>query len=157
MKGALIVVAGGVRLGISLADVSRIVVETAVAPVPFAHRALAGVMRVAELDDAIVPVFDLRGFDGAERLTRQAGKNVAVIPTARGPVGLRLEGLLGTAGSYVAVAVDAAALERLPAALRASIAGCGRPDGEAGAIGVEDFYFFSPEAFIHELGLAGPT
>ena len=161
MKGVLVFEAGGVRLGVSIADVARLVVEGPVAPVPFGHAALAGIMRVAGSDvggdDATVPVFDLHGLSpGATRPpTQRAGATVAVIPTARGPVGLRLECLLGTANDYAAV--DDAAVHdvvaTLPTALRKTLAGAGRPNDASVAVGDAVFFFFSPEAFIASVGL----
>lgn len=161
MKGALVFLAGGVRLGVSLADVTRLVVEGAIAPVPFGHTALAGVMRVREADDAaddvIVPVFDLHGL--APEATRppiqRAGATIAVIPTARGPVGLRLDQLLGTATDYVAVAAaDVATLyASLPTTLQKTLAGAGRAEDASIAVGSAPFFFFSPEAFIAAVGL----
>lgn len=157
MKGALVFLAGGVRLGVSLADVTRLVVEGAIAPVPFGHTALAGVMRVPEADDATVPVFDLHGLTpGATRPpTQRVGATIAVIPTAKGPVGLRLDQLLGTATDYDAVAADdvAALYLGLAPALQKTLAGAGRPKTASLAMGTEPFFFFSPEAFIAAVGL----
>lgn len=157
MRGVLVFLAGGVRLGVSLADVARLVVEGAIAPVPFGHSALAGVMKVRDVDDATVPVFDLHGLaPEATRPPRQrAGATVAVIPTARGPVGLRLDQLLGTASDYTAVdAADVRALyEQLSPALQQTLAGAGRAEAGSVAVGDEPFFFFSPEAFIAAVGL----
>ncbi len=161
MRGVLVFLAGGVRLGVSLADVARLVVEGAIAPVPFGHSALAGVMRVHDVDTnhdwATVPVFDLNGLaPEAPRPPRQrAGATVAVIPTARGPVGLRLDQLLGTASDYAAVdaAEVKAAFDRLSPAMQKTLAGAGRPQTASVAVGDEPFFFFSPEAFIAAVGL----
>jgi hypothetical protein len=157
MRGVLVFLAGGVRLGVSLPDVARLVVEGAIAPVPFGHSALAGVMRVKDVDDATVPVFDLHGLapEATRPPTQRAGATVAVIPTARGPVGLRLDHLLGTASDYTAVdAADVAALHaRLSPALQKTLAGAGRPETARVAVGDDPFFCFSPEAFIAAVGL----
>ena len=153
MRGVLVFTAGGVRLGVGIADVSRLVVEGDIAPVPFGHPALAGLMKVDDVDNAIVPVFDLHGLaaDAARPPRQRAGATIAVIPTARGPVGLRLDRLLGTASDYDAAA-DAPP-ENIPPALLRTLAGAGRPRTASVAVGDEVFFFFSPEAFIAAVGL----
>lgn len=157
MKGVLVFLAGGVRLGVSIADVARLVVEGPVAPVPFGHAALAGIMRVTDVDDATVPVFDLHGLapEATRPPTQRAGATVAVIPTARGPVGLRLDQLLGTASDYAAVDADVVkdVYAALPAVLQKTLAGAGRPRDASLAVGEQPFFFFSPEAFIAAVGL----
>ena len=153
MRGVLVFTAGGVRLGVAIADVARLVVEGDITPVPFGHAALAGIMKV-DVDDAIVPIFDLNGLDpdAKSRPPRQrAGATIAVIPTARGPVGLRLDCLLGTASDYDAAADPPAA--SIPPLLLRTLAGAGRPRTAGVAVGDEVFYFFSPEAFIAAEGL----
>lgn len=157
MKGVLVFLAGGVRLGVSIADVARLVVEGPVAPVPFGHSALAGILRVREFDDATVPVFDLHGLapESTRPPTQRAGATVAVIPTARGPVGLRLDQLLGTASDYAAVDADVVldTYTKLPPALQRTLAGAGSPRDASVAVGDQPFFFFSPEAFIAAVGL----
>lgn len=153
MRGVLVFTAGGVRLGVAIADVARLVVEGDIAPVPFGHPALAGVMKVDDVDNAIVPVFDLHGLaPEAPRPPRQsAGATIAVIPTARGPVGLRLDRLLGTASDYDAATDSLPA--NIPEAMLRTLAGAGRPRTASVAVGDEAFFFFSPEAFIAAVGL----
>ncbi len=152
MRGVLVFSAGGLRLGVAIADVSRLVVEGDIAPVPFGHPGLAGIMKVDDVDVAIVPVFDLNCLaPEAQRPPRQKpGATVAVIPTARGPVGLRLDRLLGTASDYDAADTEPTAI---PDALRRTLAGAGRPRTASVAVGAEVFFFFSPEAFIAAVGL----
>ena len=139
--------AGGLRLGVFLAEVGRLLVEDTVVPVPFAHPAMAGLL-VADADGP-VPVFDLRGLTGTvlgQSADRQ--RTVALFPTAKGPVGLRLEELMGTIASYEALDDDATALlhkEVAPALLRTITAAARTPDGA--------FSFFSPDAFLAGLGL----
>lgn len=150
--------AGGLRLGVFLAEVGRLLVEDALIAVPFAHPAMAGLL-IADADGP-VPVFDLRGLvddvgvDAHERskaaITGAAvvGATVALFPTAKGPVGLRLEQLLGTIATYAPL--DAAATARLhediPAALARTVTG-------AASAADGPFSFFSPEAFLAGVGL----
>ena len=160
--------AGGLRLGVFLAEVGRLLVEDALIAVPFAHPAMAGLL-VAD-DDGPVPVFDLRGlvddvddptghasragqvraYSAVAAITGAAvvGATVALFPTAKGPVGLRLEQLLGTIATYEPL--DAAAAARLhkdvPAALARTVTG-------AASAGDGPFSFFSPEAFLAGVGL----
>lgn len=144
----LLFFAGGMQLGVSLADVGRLVVEDTLLIVPFAHPALAGLLAVGDAEP--VPVFDLLGLvDGTAVATSAPNANVALFPTARGPVGLRLERLDGTAHAYRALDADAAqALYAGHApALLATVTGAA-----ATAEGVS-FSFFSPEAFLAALNL----
>jgi hypothetical protein len=156
MRGVLVFVAGGARLGVPLADVARLTLEGPVAPVPFGHPALAGLMRGD--DAALVPVFDLRGLDPAAPRppTHVAGATVAVVATQRGPVGLRLERLLGTASAYGAAAVDEARRGELASELRRAVGGAGVPLDASAAIGDTPFFFFSAEAFLAAVGLSSP-
>ena len=138
--------AGGMRLGVFLAEVTRLIVEDTIVPVPFAHPAMAGLLVAG--DDGPVPVFDLFGLIGetAPPTTRQ--RTVALFPTQRGPVGLRIEELLGTAASYSALDADAtAALHKdVEPALLSTVTGAAQSaDGS--------FSFFSPDAFLAGLGL----
>lgn len=141
--------AGGMRLGVFLAEVGRLLVEDALIAVPFAHPAMAGLLIADE--DGPVPVFDLRGLvDSGARLTfaANAGATVALFPTAKGPVGVRLEQLLGTISRYQPL--DAAATARLhediPIALARTVTGAAAADDGP-------FSFFSPEAFLAGVGL----
>jgi hypothetical protein len=77
-----------------------------------------------------------------------------VIGTELGPVGLRLERLLGTAHAYVAPDDDRE-LETLRAelwpAVRGIVGGAGRTRAVGLAAGDAPFFFFSAEAFIAAL------
>lgn len=149
--------AGGLELGVFLAEVARLLVEDRVLAVPFAHPAMAGLLVAGE--DGPVPVFDLHGLvaapvDGAALPVPRSKTTVALFPTARGPVGLRLEELLGTVASYEALdAETTAALHAgVPAPLLTTITGAARRRSvEAGGEG--SFSFFSPDAFLAGLGL----
>lgn len=142
--------AGGMRLGVFLAEVGRLLVEDALIAVPFAHPAMAGLL-VAD-EDGPVPVFDLRGLvdEGTPTLSipHAGGATVALFPTAKGPVGVRLEQLLGTISRYEPL--DAAATARLhediPVALARTVTGAASTDDGP-------FSFFSPEAFLAGVGL----
>ena len=152
MQGVLVFSAAGQRLAVSVGDVLRLVVEDEVVAVPFGHRALAGVMRPGDGDGEVVPVFDLRGLaDDAPPPPRHVvGATVAIIPTARGPIGLRLDRLLGTAARYVQARVEA------PAHLMCVVDGAGRADTVATAsvdVGETPFFFFSTDAFIAAVGI----
>jgi hypothetical protein len=142
--------AGGLRLGVFLAEVGRLLVEDALVAVPFSHPAMAGLL-VAE--EGPLPVFDLRGLVAGAKPAASApsavGKHtVALFPTQKGPVGLRLEELLGTARAYEALDKEATDKlhEGVDAALLKTVTGAAR--AEAGA-----FSFFSPDAFLAGLSL----
>jgi hypothetical protein len=151
MQGVLVFLAAGSRLAVAVGDVLRLMVEGPIAPIPFGHRALAGVMRAGDDDDAVVPVFDLRGLDDdAPAPPRHVpGATVAIIPTAIGPIGLRLDRLLGSALRYVAVD------EAIPGHIARVIDRAGRADalGASLDIGEAPFFFFSTEAFVAAVGL----
>ncbi|MCC7072474.1 MAG: chemotaxis protein CheW [Deltaproteobacteria bacterium] len=138
--------AGGLRLGVFLAEVGRLLVEEHIAPVPFSHPALAGVMIAGA--DGPVPVFDLHGLFGGTPATQAPGATVALFPTAKGPVGLRLQTLLGTIASYepLSESATAALLDQAPEAARGTLTNAARtPEGA--------FSFFSPDAFLARVGL----
>jgi chemotaxis signal transduction protein len=138
--------AGGLRLGVFLAEVGRLLVEDRLTAVPFAHPAMAGLL-VADADGP-VPVFDLRALTGAAPTEGARNRTVALFPTSKGPVGLRLEELLGTVASYEGLdAAAAAALhEHVDPAVLKTITGVAKtPEGA--------FSFFSPDAFLAGLGL----
>jgi hypothetical protein len=142
--------AGGLRLGVFLAEVGRLLVEGALLAVPFAHPAMAGLLVAGE--DGPVPVFDLTGLiEGSVVPSPPRKATVALFPTARGPVGLRLEELLGTVASYEALDAEAtgALHAEIPPPLLATITGAAR----GGGADDEEFSFFSPEAFLAGLGL----
>lgn len=151
MQGVLVFMAAGCRLAVSVGDVLRLIVETPVSPVPFGHRALAGVMPAGDDSGDVVPVFDLRGLvaDAPPPPRHVPGATVAVIPTAIGPIGLRLDRLLGTAARYDA------AFDDIPLHLATVIDGAGRAGGGA-SVDVADhtFCFFSTDAFVAAVGLA---
>ena len=143
--------AGGLRLGVFLAEVARLLVEDRVTAVPFSHAAMAGLLVVDDDLAATVPVFDLGGLTGAPVTTDKARlqRTVALFPTSKGPVGLRLEELLGTIARYDALDTDATSHlhEGVDVALLRTVTGAARaPDGSA-------FSFFSPDAFLAGLGL----
>ena len=152
MQGVLVFSAAGQRLAVSVGDVLRLVLEDEVFAVPFGHRALAGIMRATDGNGEVVPVFDLRGLaEHAPPPPRHVpGATIAIIPTARGPIGLRLDRLLGTAARYVQSNVQA------PADLTLVIDGAGRADTIATAsvdVGEAPFFFFSTDAFIAAVGI----
>jgi hypothetical protein len=154
VRGGQILVfrAGGLRLGVFLAEVARLLVEDHLVAVPFAHPAMAGLLVVD--DDGPVPVFDLHGLTGeAKRAAPSKGpRTVALFPTSKGPVGLRLEELLGTVAAYEALDPEATAGLHAgvdPALLR-TITGAARA---AAVDGPGAFSFFSPDAFLAGLGL----
>jgi hypothetical protein len=156
--GVLVFVAGGVRLGVPLADVTRLSLEGRLSPVPFGHPALAGLMR--DEQGGLVPIFDLQGLGATDGDARPRlhveGATVAVIGTARGPVGLRLDRLLGTASSYTAhdggEAVDELRAG-LSSGLQRTLGGASVPRDASAAVGDAPFFFFSAEAFIAAVGL----
>jgi hypothetical protein len=108
-------------------------------------------MRQRDDDDDVVPVFDLRGLDDdAPPPPRHVpGATVAIIPTAIGPIGLRLDRLLGSAVRYVAVD------EAIPPHVAGVVDRAGRADvvGASLDIGEAPFFFFSTEAFVAAVGL----
>jgi hypothetical protein len=145
--------AGGMRLGVFIAEVGRLLVETQTAPVPFSHPAMAGLLID---DEAIIPVFDLCGvIDESTPPPRRApGATVALFPTERGPIGLRLDALHGTIAEHV----PASSAER-DALLKPLSPGARRAVTDAALSHGVPFLFFSPEALVVELGLvagAGP-
>ena len=145
-QAVLLFAAAGLRFGVSLADVSRLLVEDILVPVPFSHPAMAGLTH-ADADGA-VPVFDLRGLVDPATLVRHArGSTIALFPTVKGPVGLRLDALHGTAAAYDA----RPQLMDAPEALRRTIAGAAVAHGDRG--GEQPFFFFSPEAFLAAIGI----
>lgn len=143
--------AGGLPLGIFVAEVTRLLLEEQLAPVPFAHPAMAGLIDGGSL--GALPVFDLFGLFSEERPARAVpGATVAVFTTERGPVGLRMERRT-TTPTYRYLddpAKEAERLDALPAIARRVLMGVG--ESEDGC-----FYFFSPEAFVLalDLGRAG--
>ncbi len=99
----------------------------------------------------VVPVFDLRGLapDALPPERHVLGATVAVIPTPRGPIGLRLDKLLGTAARY---AVAAPADVGVASHLEGVVDGYGVADeGASEAVGGAPFAFFSTEAFVAAL------
>lgn len=144
--------AGGLPLGIFVAEVTRLLLEEQeLTPVPFAHPAMAGLIDGGAL--GALPVFDLAGlFSGQAPLRSLPGATIAVFTTERGPVGLRMERRT-TTPSYRYLddpAAEAERLDKLPEIARRVLMGVG--ESEAGP-----FYFFSPEAFVLalDLGRAG--
>jgi hypothetical protein len=152
MQGVLVFLAAGSRLAVAVGDVLRLMLEGPIAPIPFGHRALAGVMRAGDDDDAVVPIFDLRGLDDDAPAPprHMPGATVAIIPTAIGPIGLRLDRLLGSALRYAAV--DGAII---PDHIARVVDRAGRADtvGASLDVGEAPFFFFSTEAFVAAVGL----
>jgi hypothetical protein len=143
----LLFVAGGLKLGVGLADVARLLVENGVVRVPFAHPAMAGLLDAGP--EGPVPIFDLFGLVDPSRVrTHVPGATVALFPTEKGPVGLRLEALAGSAAAYSAVDAEEQRLivEDTPAQIRPTLAGAARADAD-------EFSFFSPDAFLAVIGL----
>jgi hypothetical protein len=146
--------AAGYSFGVFVVEIARILVEDAIAPVPFAHPAMAGLLLVEDAR-ALVPVFDIAGLvDPSRPLRRRTGGTVALFPTDQGPVGLRLETVGGTIESYAPVSSEGAALflSVLPDEVRRVVGGVALHDGAP-------LFFFSPEALLVELGLlrGGPS
>ena len=142
--------AAGLRLGVFIGDVARLLAEDSVVAVPFAHPALAGLLDVP--GEGPVPVFDLRGVDGTQLLPAVPGTMVAVFQTAHGPIGLRLDALHGTLSDDAPLPVDEtrAMLAALPDALRPLVTG-------AALCGGTPLALFSPDAFMAQLGLLQRT
>lgn len=143
--------AGGVRFGVFIAEVGRLVVETAVVPVPFAHPALAGLLDDEE--EEAVPVFDLFGLIPEHRPPQEVrGARVALFSSEKGPVGLRMEAMEGGGLDYTFVSdpkETEAQLATVPPPLRAPITAVAR-DGRG------PFFFFSPDAFLVALEQSAP-
>lgn len=152
MRGQVLLFrAVGIRLGVFLAEVGRLLVEDTLLPVPFAHPAMAGLLVAGE--DGPVPVFDLRGLVDPAAVpaavpVASPRATVALFPTARGPVGLRLDELLGAAAVYEALNPEemTSLHADVPAAILATITGAARNEDFR-------FSFFSPDAFLAGLGL----
>ncbi len=143
--------AGGLSLGVFVAEVTRLLLEDTLAPVPFAHPAMAGLLDGEDL--GVLPVFDLWGLVRPGAPTPQRpGATVVVFSTERGPIGLRMD-RHGTTPSYRYLGdpvEEAERIDALPPAARQVLMGVG--ELEEGF-----FYFFSPEAFVMalDLGRAG--
>jgi hypothetical protein len=136
------------RLGVFMAEIGRLVDEGELAPVPFAHAAMAGL-----LDDDVdgpLPIFELRALlDATHRPVRRAtGATIAIFPTPRGPIGLRLDALHGTIVEYSDATRDEGArlLGTLPPTAIHFLSG-------AALTGGTPFFFFSPEGLVLALGL----
>ena len=140
--------AGDLRLGVFMAEVAKLIVESALSPVPYAHPAMAGL-----LDDEVLgplPVFELRALlDPFHRpLRRATGATVALFETPRGPIGLRLDALHGAVVDYGNASADEAQrwLQTLPATATSFLTGVALHTGAP-------FFFFSPEGLTVTLGL----
>lgn len=158
--------AAGFDFAVPIVDVDRLFEELDISPVPLCHPALAGVA----LDDdgpepRLIPIFDLRGFlpraedDAEEEDLPEAipvhvkGATVAVFQTETGPIGMRMDRLLGT--SAVAQPIDdASVVEERVAALGAELL-----TTVTAVARIEDriFYTFSPEAFLMRLRVQSPS
>lgn len=140
--------AGGFSFGVFVVEITRLLLEEQLAPVPFAHPAMAG-LALMEDGRSLVPVFDVAGLvDPLRPPKRRAGATIAMFPTDRGPVGLRLDAVAGTIEDYEPVSAEGAALflSVLPDEVRRIVGGVALRDGSP-------LYFFSPEGLLVELGL----
>ncbi len=142
----LLFMAAGQRFGVGLADVSRLLAQGPLLRVPFAAPALAGIM-FADIDGPI-PVFDLRALVDPSAVLHaddDAALTVVLFASQKGPVGLRLQRLLGSVALYAAL--DAAPSDVVVAGgLSATITGWARTDEHV-------FAFFSPDAFLAVVGV----
>lgn len=138
--------AGGLPLGVFVAEVTRLFLEEELTPVPFAHPAMAGLIDGGSL--GALPVFDLAGLFSETPPPRAVpGATVAVFTTERGPIGLRMERRTTTASyRYLDPVTEAVRTDALPELARRVLMGAS--DSDAGP-----FFFFSPEAFILALDL----
>lgn len=139
---------GGFSFGVFVVEIGRLMLEEQLAPVPFAHPAMAG-LQLLEDGRSLVPVFDVAGLaDPLRPLARRPGTTLALFPTEHGPVGLRLDQVGGTIEEYEPVSAEGAALflSVLPDEVRRVVGGVALRDGAP-------LYFFSPEALLVELGL----
>jgi chemotaxis signal transduction protein len=151
MGGVLLFMAGGTRFGVAVGDMLQLLQEGPITPVPFGHPALVGLMRAGSgPDTAPVPIFDLRGLGDTAPEKTVPGATIAVVPTARGPVGLRLDQLLTTVDSYTPL--TGTALEQFNAALPPELGSA--VAGAASTRTGEPFFLFNAEAFVAALGLA---
>lgn len=143
--------AGGLPLGVFVAEVTRLFFEEELTPVPFAHPAMAGLLDAGEL--GALPVFDLAGlFSEAPPPRSVPGATVAVFTTERGPIGLRMTRRT-TTHTYrynLDPVTESVRKDALPEPARRVVMGVGESDGGP-------FFFFSPEAFVLalDLGRAG--
>ena len=131
------------RFGVFVAEVASIKSGVAIVPVPFAHPALVGLLDAP--DSEAIPVFELA------RSAKSAGAiEVALFDTVQGPVGIRLDAVVGARSDYD-ILTDAEAfqdaLSALPESLALTVTTAGRSSGIP-------FFFFSPDAFLGRLDLA---
>lgn len=145
----LIFTSGGLRFGVFLAEIGRLTLEERIAPVPFSHPAMAGLSYVDGATGA-VPVFDVVGLLDPTRGPRRraTGTTIALFPTERGPIGLRLDVIEGTVLEVQPVSAEEEreALSGLPDEVRRVVGGVARHAGST-------LFFFSPEGLLVELGL----
>ncbi|MCP4503769.1 MAG: hypothetical protein GY822_27910 [Deltaproteobacteria bacterium] len=143
--------AAGYDFAVPIVDVDRLIEELDIAPVPLCHRALAGVA-VDEAGDEqrLIPVFDLRGFERADQVPVQVkGATVAVFQTETGPIGMRMDLLLGTSGRAEPISdseVVQAHIDSLGPELLTTVTAVAKIDDKA-------FFTFSPEAFLMRLNV----
>ena len=156
--------AGGLRLGVFLVEVTRLLEEQPLTAVPFAHPALIGLLDAGDIGP--VPVFDLgRLVHPQAPVSRSVlGAVVALFSTERGPIGLRMDEMRGTTTHYryleagsskaprtaTAGQAEEGRSEALPEVAQRSLTGVA--ESEEGP-----FHLFSPDAFVValDLGQAG--
>ncbi len=143
--------AAGHDFAVPIVDVDRLIEELDIAPAPLCHRALAGVA-VDEIGDEprLIPVFDLRGFEREDQVpVHVRGATVAVFQTETGPIGMRMDRLIGTSGIAEPISdsdLVRSHIETLGPELLTTVTAVARIEGKA-------FFTFSPEAFLMRLNV----
>jgi chemotaxis signal transduction protein len=144
---------GGLRMGVLLAEVSRLLIEGELLAIPEAHAALAGVLDDAA-EDLTLPVFDLQAFLWPERgnAAEHATSTVAAFATGLGQAGIRLSRQLGTRDHYTRPTAEEA--EKLAAQVpeHAQVAFSVIAQADDGA-----FVLFQPDNFWLKLDLLAPA
>jgi hypothetical protein len=144
---------GGLRMGVLLAEVARLVYEGVLLPIPHAHSALAGILD-DEAEDVTVPVFDLETFFWPERRLSEGlpGSTVAVFSTGLGQAGIRLVRQIGTRDQYrPAESGEAMALvEQIPAHVSSAFTIIAQAEDGP-------FVLFQPDNFWQQLDLLAPA
>jgi hypothetical protein len=137
--------AGGRPCAVFLLEVTRLIEESPLLAVPFAHPALAGLLE--DGDRGVLPVFDLWAWVDPSRAIRasQTGAIVALFSTERGPIGLRMDVLLGTSTAYQYVDAQAGEWAPMPG-LRHAFAGQIISHAKS-------FDVFSPDGFLGVLDI----
>ena len=139
--------AGSVFYGVFLPEITRLIRDIHLLPVPFSHPGMAGI--IVEGQQEIMPVFDLGLMLEKSSHLPVEGPTVASFQTERGPIGLLLTPLKGTITEYNYLsdrAREEELLAQVPKSLRHTVMGIGEYAGE-------HFFFFSPGAFLTALDL----